>query len=186
MSKRNLSALEQQRHEMERLMANPEKAIKLPGSSQSKEEENTSEHQIPNYVPATRSSTAGAGSGEFHVYKNTKRKNLSRQEEEEGAVRAQKEAEDFVKRRREAQIRDEQKTEKNRQKRRKRTNKSKKKTQFQNSSHSNDTSKQDSHSKTLDIEDSQNHQKETKSEQPQDTQTPNSPSHGIKIVEDTF
>lgn len=188
MSRRNLSALDQQRREMERLMANPEKSIKIPGSTQGEKEENMSEHQAPDLVPSVRSSTAGAGSGEFHVYKQTKRKNIIRQELEETAVRAKEEAEDFEQRRREAQIRDERKTEKNRQKRRKRNDKPNKKTQSQNSTQSqpNDVSTQNAPFKAPDMTVSQNIQSQMVAEQAQDTQTPESQSQGIKIVEDAF
>lgn len=167
-------------------MANPGKAIESLGSMQSKEEDGSmSGHQIPEFVASVRSSTAGAGSGEFHVYKQTKRKNIVRQEEEENAIRAQKEAEDFENRRREAQIRDDQKTERNRQKRRKRNGKTKKKGQSQNSLESetnDDLTKEAPH----DIPDPQNVQGDMATERAQDTQTPESPSHGIKIVEDAF
>lgn len=163
-------------------MANPERVINLPNSTQAKAGDSISQHQVPSFATTTRSSTAGASSGEFHVYKNAKRKNIDRQEEEESMLRAQNEAEDFEKRRREAQIRDKQKTNKNREKRRKRNDKFKNKAQSQNSTQPNVIAMQGSGSKPLV---SHNSQREIEAEQNQE-QTRDSSSQGIKIVEDTF
>lgn len=58
---------------LERLMQNPDKPVKLPEPTQEK-----SVRPPPDMVPNVNSSTAGAGSGEFHVYTQARQREYER------------------------------------------------------------------------------------------------------------
>lgn len=68
-----------QRRRIEKLMEDPEKPVRLPESSASK----TSKYEPPDFVRNVMGSSAGAGSGEFHVYRHLRRKEMSRLKEME-------------------------------------------------------------------------------------------------------
>ncbi|PVV00831.1 hypothetical protein BB560_004773 [Smittium megazygosporum] len=62
-----------QRVRLERLMANPEKPVHIPKTK------SPSLKPPPEFVKSYAGSSAGAGSGEFHVYRNLRRKEIARQ-----------------------------------------------------------------------------------------------------------
>lgn len=68
-----------QRRRIEKLMEDPEKPVRLPESSACK----TSKYEPPDFVRNVMGSSAGAGSGEFHVYRHLRRKEMSRLKEME-------------------------------------------------------------------------------------------------------
>lgn len=68
---------DQQRVRLEKLMAQPEKPVAIPMSKQQKD----LLAAVPTFVRNVMGSSAGAGSGEFHVYRHLRRKEFARQKQ---------------------------------------------------------------------------------------------------------
>lgn len=75
-----------QRRRIEKLMENPEKLIDLPETSMSIKKK----YEPPDFVRNVMGSSAGAGSGEFHVYRHLRRKEMSRLKEMEEMSKIEK------------------------------------------------------------------------------------------------
>lgn len=69
------SLSEMQRVKLDKLMKNPQKNVIPEPTVQEKDFMNT----IPSFVRNVMGSSAGAGSGEFHVYRHLRRKEYARQ-----------------------------------------------------------------------------------------------------------
>lgn len=77
----------------------------------------------PEIVANVQGSSAGAGSGEFHVYKASRRRENERVKMMDDELRKEKEKEEFNRKQEEMRKRDEEKTDRNRKRRDKKRNK---------------------------------------------------------------
>ncbi|KAK6845189.1 hypothetical protein PG995_015299 [Apiospora arundinis] len=104
--KRALTPVSEQAATLDALFARPDQEIRLPtdGNGRSR---------------GGLGSSAGAGSGEFHVYKASRRREYERLRLMDEEVRVEKATEEFEKNREELERRDEEKTRRNREKREK-------------------------------------------------------------------
>lgn len=110
-----------QRRRIEKLMENPDKLVELPDSSMSAHKK----YEPPDFVRNVMGSSAGAGSGEFHVYRHLRRKEMTRLKEmEESATISELDAE-FKRKLEESKRKAEERTMKKRMKREKKREKSK-------------------------------------------------------------
>ncbi|KAE8418804.1 hypothetical protein BDV36DRAFT_149543 [Aspergillus pseudocaelatus] len=116
--RRAVTAQSEQASQIQTLFRDPAKEIKLPDSS--KPRSSGTLPPPPEIVANVQGSSAGAGSGEFHVYKASRRREYERLRMMESEVSKEKEDKDWEKQREEARRKDEEKTEKNRKRREKR------------------------------------------------------------------
>ncbi|XP_028701458.1 PRKR-interacting protein 1 isoform X3 [Macaca mulatta] len=108
------NAAEEQKLKLERLMKNPDKAVPIP--------EKMSEwapRPPPEFVRDVMGSSAGAGSGEFHVYRHLRRREYQRQDYMDAMAEKQKLDAEFQKRLEKNKIAAEEQTAKRRKKRQK-------------------------------------------------------------------
>ncbi|KAL4965910.1 PRKRIP1 family protein [Aspergillus stella-maris] len=105
------------------LFKDPSKEVKLPNASTHKTA--SSLPAPPEIVANVQGSSAGAGSGEFHVYKASRRREYERLKLMQDEVDREREGDEWQKKQEEVKRKDEEKTEKNRKRREKR-NKAKK------------------------------------------------------------
>lgn len=104
-----------QRQQLERLLKNPDKEIVIPKGLKKR-----TVSPPPEIVSNVPSSSAGAGSGEFHVYKAARRKEYERLRIFETEAKEEASTKEFQKLKQDHQNKDEAKTNKNRQRRLKR------------------------------------------------------------------
>ncbi|XP_054707775.1 PRKR-interacting protein 1 homolog [Uloborus diversus] len=116
------TAMDFQKIKLERLMANPTKPIVIP--EMSKEKKGLS---VPEFVRNVMGSSAGAGSGEFHVYRHLRRKEYTRQKVIDEKAKKEKLDEEYRQRLEENKRKIDEKTAKRRAKRLKKKQKLKNK-----------------------------------------------------------
>ncbi|KAI8829372.1 hypothetical protein BJ741DRAFT_623187 [Chytriomyces cf. hyalinus JEL632] len=117
------NALDIAKMKVDRLMERVDKPIILPESRRNKE----AKVRAPtDFVRNVQGSSAGAGSGEFHVYRNLRRKEFARLKAMDVKDKMEKDKSEYEQRIESARLAEEEKTAKRRQKRRKRNVKGKK------------------------------------------------------------
>jgi hypothetical protein len=112
--KRALTPVSQQSAAVEALFKNPDREIKIPTGEKQK-----TLAPPPEIVANVQGSSAGAGSGEFHVYKASRRREYDRLRLMDEEVKKQEADKEFAQKREEAKKADEEKTNKNRARRQK-------------------------------------------------------------------
>ncbi|KAH8819978.1 hypothetical protein F5884DRAFT_32493 [Xylogone sp. PMI_703] len=120
--KRALSPTSEQAQQVEALFAKPDREIAIPSGSVIKKSHVSAPPEI---VANVQGSSAGAGSGEFHVYKAARRREYERLRAMDEDVRKEKEQEEFEREKKEREEKDAERTRKNREKREKKNKKKK-------------------------------------------------------------
>ncbi|KAH7888755.1 DUF1168-domain-containing protein [Phlebopus sp. FC_14] len=118
-----LTPVERQRFQLERLLKDPSKPAYVPPPTKERTIRPARE-----MMKNVQGSSAGAGSGEFHVYKAGRRREYERLKIMEEASRKEAETEEFERRKKEAEDIAEAKTAKNRAKRQKKKDRARTKT----------------------------------------------------------
>ncbi|KAL0470627.1 hypothetical protein QR685DRAFT_571724 [Neurospora intermedia] len=110
---------------LQQLFAKPDREIIIPPLPSSTTSGSSRLPPPPEIVTNVQGSSAGAGSGEFHVYKAARRREYERLRIMDEEVAKEKEREEFEAKKRERERADEEKTRRNREKREKKKNKGK-------------------------------------------------------------
>lgn len=101
------------------LLANPDQEIKLPPPVETLNQPARKLPPPPEIVTNVQGSSAGAGSGEFHVYKAARRREYERLRLMDEEVAREKAKEEFERSKHDKETKDEERTRKNREKREK-------------------------------------------------------------------
>ncbi|KAK2761193.1 hypothetical protein FQN54_001714 [Arachnomyces sp. PD_36] len=118
LKRRALTPVSEQATEIQTLFKDPTKDLKLPNPSKPRSSNSLS--APPEIVANVQGSSAGAGSGEFHVYKASRRREYERVKLMDEELRREKADEEYQRKMEEAKRKDEEKTDKNRKRREKR------------------------------------------------------------------
>lgn len=121
--RRALTPVSQQAATVSSLFAKPDQEIRLPPPPSGAQA--VARRAVPEIVTNVQGSSAGAGSGEFHVYKASRRREYERVRLMDEEVSREREKEDFEKARKEREERDAEKTRRNRERREKKRSKGK-------------------------------------------------------------
>ncbi|KAF2138535.1 uncharacterized protein K452DRAFT_277012 [Aplosporella prunicola CBS 121167] len=112
--KRALTPASAQANQVDALFANPDREIQLPSGPKAK-----SLAPPPEIVANVQGSSAGAGSGEFHVYKASRRREYERLRLMDEETKKEEQNKEFQAKREEMRKKDEAKTNKNKARREK-------------------------------------------------------------------
>ncbi|KAF6239286.1 hypothetical protein HO173_002547 [Letharia columbiana] len=123
LKRRALTPVTQQASQVDALFAKPDRDIPIPSSTALAKKSTLS--APPEIVANVQGSSAGAGSGEFHVYKASRRREYERVKMMDEEVAREKADEEFERKKEETRKKDEEKTGKNRKRREKKKNKGK-------------------------------------------------------------
>ncbi|KAG9079979.1 hypothetical protein FRC06_007219, partial [Ceratobasidium sp. 370] len=116
-ARKRQTAADMQKQQLEKLMKDPTKPVQVPVPPKEKTIRPARE-----MMKNVQGSSAGAGSGEFHVYKQSRRREYERVKIMEDAAKKEQEIAEFEQRKREREEQSEAKTAKNRAKRQKKKN----------------------------------------------------------------
>ncbi|KAH6678922.1 hypothetical protein F5X68DRAFT_35403 [Plectosphaerella plurivora] len=122
--KRALTPSSAQAASLDALFAKPDQEIRIPESSAVAKRQMRG--AAPEIVTNVQGSSAGAGSGEFHVYKAARRREYERLRAMDDEVKTERATEEFERERAEKAAKDEERTRKNREKRDKKKSRAKK------------------------------------------------------------
>ncbi|KAI6092758.1 hypothetical protein F4821DRAFT_223218 [Hypoxylon rubiginosum] len=117
--KRALTPLSAQAKVVDALFAKPEQEIRVPVGDGNSVSRRRDLPPPPEIVTNVQGSSAGAGSGEFHVYKASRRREYERLRRMDEEVARERAEENFEKTKEEREKRDDDKTRRNREKREK-------------------------------------------------------------------
>ena len=116
--KRALTPVSAQATSVDALFAKPDQHIRIPDPARAAE--NAAKRLLPPEIVANvQGSSAGAGSGEFHVYKASRRREYERLKEMDAEVKREEDQTQFEEDKMERERKDDEKTRKNREKREK-------------------------------------------------------------------
>lgn len=110
---RNLSPASEQRWELEALLAKPDQEIVIPGRDKARD------LLPPDILLNIQGSSAGAGSGEFHVYKAARKREFERIRKFEEEIEREESEKQFLRERQQREREQAEKTSKNRKRREK-------------------------------------------------------------------
>jgi Protein of unknown function (DUF1168) len=116
--RRQLTPVSEQANQINVLFKDPSKEVRLAAISRPRTLDSLA--PPPEIVANVQGSSAGAGSGEFHVYKASRRREYERLRLMDEESKREKTNEEFERQRAETQRKDEEKTSRNRRKREKR------------------------------------------------------------------
>ncbi|KAI1506613.1 DUF1168-domain-containing protein [Biscogniauxia marginata] len=115
--KRALSPVTAQARSVSSLFAKPDQPIRIPSSSEPQNRRLASLRAPPEIVTNVQGSSAGAGSGEFHVYKASRRREYERLRAMDEEVARERGDAEFERGRAEREDRDAERTRRNRERR---------------------------------------------------------------------
>ncbi|KAF9870166.1 duf1168 domain protein [Colletotrichum karsti] len=122
--KRALTPVSEHAKQLDALFSKPDQEIRIPPPPGAVAKRAVA--APPEIVTNVQGSSAGAGSGEFHVYKASRRREYDRLRAMDDEVKKEKDNEDFERQKAEREAKDEERTRKNREKREKKKQRGKK------------------------------------------------------------
>jgi hypothetical protein len=117
LKKRALTPVSAQAASVTALFSHPDAEIRIPASGSLVSKSKSRTALPPEIVTNVQGSSAGAGSGEFHVYKASRRREYERLRQMDDEVRQERESSEFDRAKEERERKDEEKRRKNREKR---------------------------------------------------------------------